>query len=108
MKPTYLTLTASGTSNPIPLDWRDTYFTVSIGAVKGGALLVTYSIEYTLDPLSTNDPDYTTATWVPFAEATNITSNVNFSIKSPVRAIRVTAAILASTLRLQIVSSGHC
>lgn len=105
MRPIYYTQSAAGTSNAIPLDWRNEYFTVSIGTVVTGTQ--TYSVEYTLDPPYTNDPDYVTPTWVPFTEATGETGSVNFSSVSPVRAIRLNvSAYTSGSVRLQIIHSG--
>lgn len=105
MRPIYLTQSGSGASSPIPLDWRNNIFTVSIGTVVTGTQ--TYSIEYTLDPPYANDPDYVTPTWVPFTEATAENAAVNFSSISPVRAIRLNVTSYTSgSIRLQIVTAG--
>lgn len=107
MRPYYLEQTTVGASNPIPLDWRQIYVQISIGvAFLDSVTGATYSVEYTLDPIT--DPTYTgTPTWIKFNDATEKTTAVNFSLLSPVIAIRLNVSTLTTgTLRLQIVTTG--
>jgi hypothetical protein len=85
MRPQYVTLTATGTSNWLPMDTRQAPFSVGIG-VKINSGTATYTVEHTFDDIFDS-----TVTPVAFsnsglsAQTTNKDGNYAF----PVRAIRL-------------------
>lgn len=84
MRPQIFSITGTGTSAWIPLDYKQSPFNVGFGVVVNGT--VTYDIEHTFDDVF--DPSVTP---VAFKHATVVaqTANKDGNYIVPVRAVRV-------------------
>lgn len=84
MRPAVVKKSGTGTSNWIPLDFKQSPFSVGLGCVVNGT--ITYDIEHTFDDVY--DP---TVTPVAFKHATLVaqTTNKDGNYAFPVRAIRI-------------------
>lgn len=85
MRPKSITLTATGTSNWIPMDFRQAPFNVGIG-VKINSGTATYTVEHTFD-----DVYDSAVTPVAFSNSgiTAQTTNKDGNYAFPVRAVRL-------------------
>lgn len=102
MRPVYFRVTASGTSQPIPLDRYVNGY--AIGATITSAMKVNYTVQYSMDdPEGNNGVKYTTSynvsgAWfnmddpVMVNQSANRTSNFAF----PPRAVRVVATTFSA------------
>lgn len=97
MRPQIFSLTGTGTSAWIPLDYKQSPFNVGFGVVVNGT--ITYDIEHTFD-----DVFDTTVTPTAFKHAslTAQTTNKDGSYIVPIRAIRInnTAGTGSTTVTL--------
>lgn len=84
MRPVVIKKSGTGTSNWIPLDFKQSPFSVGLGCVVGGT--ITYDIEHTFDDVY--DPAVTP---VAFKHATLVaqTANKDGNYAFPVRAVRI-------------------
>lgn len=84
MRPQVISLTGTGTSAWIPLDYKQSPFNVGLGIVVSGT--ITYDIEHTFD-----DVFDTSVTPVAFKHSTLAaqTTNKDGNYAFPVRAIRI-------------------
>lgn len=105
MRPVSLDLVGAVTSPPIPMDWRETPFNVTIQvSVVSGAINVT--VQYTMDDIRREGWDPATANWFNHADLTAVVALANGTLISPVRAIRAVNAD-AGTARVDIVSASN-
>lgn len=84
MRPQVISLTGTGTTAWIPLDYKQNPFNVSVAAVVNGT--ITYDIEHTFD-----DVFNTAITPVAFKHASLVaqTTNKDGNYAFPVRAVRI-------------------
>ena len=84
MRPQVISLTGTGQSAWIPLDYKQSPFNVGLGAVVNGT--VTYDIEHTFDDVFNSD-----VTPVAFKHSTLVTKSANAdgNYAFPIRAVRV-------------------
>ena len=84
MRPQQLTLTATGTSAWVPLDFKQVPFNLGLQVVKNSGT-ATFTVEYTMD-----DVWDSTVTPTAFASAiSGSTANTTNNIAFPVRAVRL-------------------
>lgn len=97
MRPQVISLTGTGQSAWIPMDYKQSPFNVGLGAVVNGT--VTFDIEHTFD-----DVYDTTITPVEFKHSTLVTKSANAdgNYAFPIRAIRInnTAGTGSTTLTI--------
>lgn len=97
MRPVVITKSGTGTSNWIPLDFKQSPFNIGFGVVVNGT--VTYDVEHTFDDVY--DP---TVTPVAFDHSSIVaqTTNKDGNYAFPVRAIRLnnTAGTGATTITI--------
>ncbi|MCI4437911.1 MAG: hypothetical protein JHC33_13980 [Ignisphaera sp.] len=97
MRPQVISLTGTGTSAWIPMDYKQSPFNVGLGAVDNGT--ITYDIEHTFDEVF--DP---TVTPTAFKHSTMTAKTTNFdgNYAFPIRAIRInnTAGTGSTTLTI--------
>ena len=84
MRPQVISITGTGTTAWIPLDYKQSPFNVSVAAVVNGT--VTYDIEHTFDEIFVTT---VTPTAFKHASITAQTANKDGNYAFPVRAIRV-------------------
>lgn len=97
MRPQVVSLTSTGTSAWIPMDYKQSPFNVGLGAVVNGT--ITFDIEHTFD-----DVYDVTVTPVAFKHATMITKSANTdgNYAFPIRAIRINNTAGTGTTTLTI------
>lgn len=97
MRPQVISITGTGTTAWIPLDYKQSPFNVSVAAVVNGT--VTYDIEHTFDEIFDTT---VTPTAFKHASITAQTANKDGNYAFPVRAIRVhnTAGTGTTTLTI--------
>lgn len=108
MRPQYLAVTAVGTSNPIPLDFRAQVFNVTItGKISSGGSAA-YSVQYTTDPILEPgyDPNNVNNAWFPITGLTTVTANAVGNIVVPVTAVRVVTTAVTGTLTIAIIHTS--
>ena len=97
MRPQVISLTGTGTTAWIPLDYKQAPFNVSVAAVVSGT--ITYDVEHTFDEVFD-----TTITPTAFKHATIVsqTANKDGNYAFPIRAVRVnnTAGTGSTTLTI--------
>lgn len=82
MRPTSVTLGSATTSEPIPLDYRQSPFSVGIGVVVSDT--ATFKVQHTFDNVLAGD----TPTWFDHADGAKTASD-DFNYAFPVMAIRL-------------------
>jgi hypothetical protein len=102
--PFLLTQNQTGTTNPIFVDWMQSPFSLSFGAIATGG--PTYNVEYTLDNIeitqigpfsgNANATTLANATWFQSA-VSGTTSSASGSIAAPVRAVRLNIVTSSAT-----------
>ena len=97
MRPQVISITGTGTTAWIPMDYKQSPFNVGLGAVVNGT--ITYDIEHTFDEVF--DP---TVTPTAFKHSTMAAKTTNFdgNYAFPIRAIRInnTAGTGSTTLTI--------
>ncbi len=83
MRPQTLSITGTGTTAWIPLDYKQNPFNVGFGVVVSGT--ITYDIEHTFDDVLAGD----TATAFKHSTLTAQTTNKDGNYSAPIRAIRI-------------------
>jgi archaellum component FlaF (FlaF/FlaG flagellin family) len=97
MRPQVISITGTGTTAWIPLDYKQSPFNVSVAAVVNGT--VTYDIEHTFDEIFDTT---VTPTAFKHASITAQTANKDGNYAFPVRAIRVNNTAGTGTTTLTI------
>lgn len=97
MRPQVISITGTGTTAWIPLDYKQSPFNVSVAAVVNGT--VTYDIEHTFDEIFNTT---VTPTAFKHASITAQTANKDGNYAFPVRAIRVNNTAGTGTTTLTI------
>lgn len=97
MRPQVISLTGTGRSAWIPLDYKQSPFNVGLGAVVNGT--VTYDIEHTFDDVFNSD-----VTPVAFKHSTLVTKSANAdgNYAFPIRAVRINNTAGTGTTTLTI------
>lgn len=105
MRPVSIDLVGAVTSQPIPMEWRETpvNITIQVSVVTG---LINVTVQYTNDDIRREGWDPATANWFDHADLTAVAALADGTIISPVRAIRATNAA-AGTARVDIVSASR-
>lgn len=109
MRPTTVTVTASGTSAVVVLDYLPTPFNVGLAVVVSGS--PTYTVQHSYDdPFAYGSNYSTSATWFPYSGATlsGATANGEGSYTTPRRACRLVTSGAANTAAtLTVVQGGN-
>lgn len=111
MRPQYATVASATTSNPMMIDLYQQSPAVSIAVTLGGGSM-TYSVQYTLDPVF--DPTFpvyyglpAACTWFTFTSMSALTADNSLSVAAPVVAVRLNVtAYTSGTARIALVQSG--
>lgn len=98
MRPQVVTVTGVGNSNPIPVDYRQKPFNLSLHVEPGGN---TVSVEYTPSNVLAGD----SPVWFPVSGMTAVTTNTAGNIAFPIMAVRLVQSIGAGTSKLTIIQS---
>ena len=97
MRPQVISITGTGTTAWIPLDYKQSPFNVGMGIVVNGT--ITYDIEHTFDDIL--DPG-TTPTAFKHSSLTAQTTNKDGNYAFPIRAIRINNTAGTGTTTLTI------
>ena len=101
MRPTSVTVSATGNSNWIPVDYTQNNFNLGIQVVVSGGASLTWVVQLTSDDVF--DPDVTpTAITAPDPLNTG-TGNEIGSITTPVRAVRLNATVTSGTVTMTVI-----
>jgi len=107
-RPITYSQTATGLSNPIPLDTKNDPFNVSVGVAITGT--GTYTVQFSLD-----DPaSFATAAlynsagvWYNHATLATLSANSTGNIAFPVRAVRTNVTAVSGTVTTTILQAGR-
>jgi hypothetical protein len=97
------TITATGNSDPLVLDWMQAPFDATVAIALVGAATVSYALQYTMDEVM-NTPA-ANVRWVEDVGAPAATSTakvISFSGR-PVTAVRLAVASLTGAVELKLV-----
>lgn len=83
MRPQVVTLSAVGTSAPIPIDWKQSPVNVGLGVVVSGVL--TYTVEHCFEDILGG----VTPNWLPNATLAAATTSQSGNYAFPVTAVRL-------------------
>ena len=105
MRPTRVTVTNVGVSQPIPMDQYLTPFNVGLGAIIVSGT-PTYSVQHTFDDVF--DPNYnpSTGTWFNQPDITGQTTSVDGNYAFPVSAIRLNVTAGTGVVTLDVLQAG--
>ena len=105
MKPTEVTLDASGNSSPIVLNRSISPVDVGFGVVKTGTGDVTFTVQHCFDDLSVSS----SATWFDHSDVSGKTASIDGSYKGAITGIRlrVTDVSGAFVTTLKVVQAGE-
>jgi hypothetical protein len=113
MRPAVLTLTATGSTSPLPLDWRaQASFKVGFGGVVTTTGAIVWKIQRTFDNILDPSSGYTAtnAAWFDDATVGAATGSMYGSITEPCIAVRVTSTAFTGgankSLRVSFVQAG--
>jgi len=109
MRPVVVTVSSATTSNPIPVDWRGSPFSLAIGVDLNPGVL-TYTVEHTFDdPIGfTSAADYNSnATWRATTGLSALTATDEGNIAFPIRAVRLNVtAFTSGSAEMTIIQSN--
>ena len=97
MRPQVISITGTGTTEWIPLDYKQNPFNIGLGIVVNGT--ITYDIEHTFDDVFAQD---TTPTAFKHSSLTAQTTNKDGNYAFPIRAIRINNTAGTGTTTLTI------
>ena len=97
MRPQVISITGTGTTAWIPLDYKQNPFNIGLGIVVNGT--ITYDIEHTFDDVFAQD---TTPTAFKHSSLTAQTTNKDGNYAFPIRAIRINNTAGTGTTTLTI------
>lgn len=97
MRPQVISITGTGTTAWIPLDYKQNPFNIGLGIVVNGT--ITYDIEHTFDDVFAQD---TTPTAFKHSSLTAQTTNKDGNYAFPIRAIRINNTSGTGTTTLTI------
>ena len=97
MRPQVISITGTGTTAWIPLDYKQSPFNVGMGIVVNGT--ITYDIEHTFDDILAQG---TTPTAFKHSSLTAQTTNKDGNYAFPIRAIRINNTAGTGTTTLTI------
>lgn len=113
MRPATLTLTATGSTSPLPLDWRaQGSFKVGFGGVVTTTGAIVWKVQRTFDNILDSSSGYTAtnAAWFDDATVSAATGNVYGAITEPCVAVRITSTAFTGgadkSLRVTFISAG--
>jgi hypothetical protein len=87
MRPATVTVTPTGVSQVIPLDWNSSPFNVGIGVIVTGTS--TYTVEHTFDDVFSPTFTPASANWLPNTGLTAQTASKDGNYAFPVRGVRL-------------------
>lgn len=100
------TLTAAGSTAPIPLDLYP-YTTISVAVTLSSGASLTYTVEHTYDDVFSESFNPATATWFPNTDLTNDTANGETSYLSPITGVRLrVSAYTSGSATINILQAG--
>lgn len=109
MRPTVVTLTATGTSSPVVLDYLVSPFNIGL-FVDTTATTNVATVQYSFDdPWASYATDYNTnATWVNHPTMTAVSVDTDGNIAYPCRAVRLTATNITASqsVKLTVIQAG--
>ena len=85
------TLTATGVTNPVPMNQYTSPFNVGLGVIVSGT--VSYTVQHTFDDPFAANFDPATATWFNHTDLTSQATSQDGNYAFPVSAIRLNATI---------------
>ena len=99
MRPQVITITGTGSTDPILVNYTATDFKIGFGVVVSGT--VTYTVEHTFD-----NPNEVTPVFFSHAEVADKTTNDDGNYAYPVRAVRLTNTAGTGTSTMTLLQ-GH-
>lgn len=104
MRPVQIDVVGAATSQPIPLNYMKTPFSVTVQAsIVSGAISAT--LQYTNDDIRVEGWDASTANWFNHTDMTTVVADTIVTLIAPVSAIRFVNAD-TGTARFDIRSAG--
>lgn len=103
MRPISVTVTGSGVSSPIPMDFLAAQFNVGVGCKISAT--ATYTVEHTFDDVYSPTFNPATATWLPNTGLTAKTANADGNYAFPVQAVRLNVASSTGTVTMTVIQS---
>ena len=104
MRPTVLSVTGVGTSNPCPADHYVSPFNVALNVLVSGT--ITYTVQYTFDNVFANGYNPSTGNWTDHPSLTAQTATKDANIAYPVTAVRLKTTAGSGTATLTIIQAG--
>lgn len=105
MRPVHVTLTGTGNTNPIPLDYLISPFQIAVGVAPVSGT-VAYTLQYTYDDVFAPGYDPSTGAWFTWSLMSGLTAAADTVLNAaPVRAIRL-VNVGSGTLTANIVQAG--
>lgn len=101
-------ITGTGSTDPIPIEWRVIPFLVSATMYLGSTGCIA-SIQYTADDVQANGYSPASGSWVNHPDATNVTGidGINAIFTVPVTAIRVNQTAGTAKTTLVVLQGGN-
>ena len=101
MKPMSVSLTGTGTSSPVPVDYTQVGFVVGVATVVTGT--VTYSIQHTYDDVLDGS---VVPTWFTDTNLLGKTAHVDGSFVSLIRAVRINIISGTGSVRMTVLQGN--
>ena len=98
------TLTATGATDPAPMDQYISPFNVGLGVIVSGT--VSYTVQHTFDDPFASDFDPLTANWFNHPDLTSESGNNDGNYAFPVRAIRLNVSSTDDDINFYIAQAG--
>jgi hypothetical protein len=105
MRPTQVTVTNVGVSQPVPMDQNLTPFNVGLGAVITNGT-PTYTVQHTFDNVFDSAYNPATGNWFNQPDMTAQITNADGNYAFPVSAIRLNVTAGTGTVALRIMQAG--
>ncbi len=109
MRPVVVTVSSATASAPIPVDWRGSPFSLSLGVDLNPGVL-TYTVEHTFDApedFASATAYNSDATWRDTTGLTALTATDEGNIAFPVRAVRLNVtAFTSGSAELTVIQSN--
>ena len=98
------TLTATGVTDPAPMDQYISPFNVGLCVIVDGT--VSYTVQHTFDDPFTSDFDPATATWFNHTDLVSQATSQDGNYAFPVTGIRLTVNSGAGSATLKLIQAG--
>ncbi len=108
MRPVRFTLSTTGNSAPVPLDFYIAPFQVAINVQVSGGATTSYTMEYTYDDVLAVGYVVANGQWIPDTTMSAETASSTVNLTAPVTAVRIAAPTLSGgTLTVTVLQAGN-